>query len=265
MEIPNNIKSVIQRICESEDYWKSKYMAVWGFANEIKKNRSSEWDNIVKLGLPASSKKYQEYKWSELHNILTNQDRIITFEHLQMLFSLFETLLNDVSPILCNRKEYDVSNWEKNNKGMKNFFEDTKLIENSELKELRLAKVTRNCYIHNDSKVDEYWEKTYFEARKKEPILKNEFVDSAFDEFLKQVEDWHKLILNITKKIENKLSDEQFLHFDKQSVKPFTTVISCGTCEAVVLDNQIDKIVNSEKANNKYKSIFNPFRKQKKD
>ncbi len=203
MEIPIIIGSAITRINQSEDRWKAVYMAVWGYYFQIrdKFENTPYWNKPLKFGLPAFPKGFHPYTPSELCSILTSKDEGITFEHLITLFSLFEELLNESSKILCS-KEINASK----KQGMNKFFEENKdIISEQELKELNLAKETRNCYIHNNGRIDQKWIDAYKEARGSSSASKREGLEVGFSSLFHQVEEWHKLIVNLALGIESKI------------------------------------------------------------
>jgi len=205
MDIPNKIKYIIERILKSEDRWKALYMATWGWSYQIKAQfeKTEFWEKTKSFGLPASKNKQHFYKPKELYSILTSRDGEFTIGHLQTLFSLFEELLNEASKILFNF-ELDTSKW----KNMKKFFnqDDTKdILTKKDINELKLAKETRNCFIHNGSKIDKRWLDAYRDARGVPTVSMGSELQKSFSNIFHQIENWHGLIVNITKKIEGKI------------------------------------------------------------
>lgn len=206
MNIPINIKYIIERILESESRWKALYMATWGYSYQIEAQfkGGNFWETPIPFQLPASKYKQYAYKPRELHSILTSRDGEFTIGHLQTLFSLFEELLNEVSKILFGF-ELNTSKW----KNMEDFFNqaDTKgILSTQDINELNLAKKTRNCFIHNGSKIDQEWIDTYQKARRgiSPAGLGDELQKGLLNKF-HQIENWHELIIDITKKIEQKI------------------------------------------------------------
>jgi hypothetical protein len=208
MNIPTNIKYIIERILESESRWKALYMATWGYSYEIKKYKKTKfWKIPIKLGLPASKNGQYTYRPEELHLILTSRDGEFTIGHLQTLFSLLEELLNETSKILFGF-ELNTGRW----KDMKRFFNQTYIKDVfskqnvNELKELKLAKETRNCFIHNGLKVGQKWLNAYRDARKvSSSITLGGDLQKGLGNKFHQIEDWHELIIDITKRIEMKI------------------------------------------------------------
>jgi len=203
MEIPENINNIIQKILESEDKWKALYMATWGFSYNIEgrfKN-TNLWEKKIQFGLPAARKKYHEYEPERLHKILTSKDGEFTLGHLQTLFSLLEELVTELCFFLYSGKEVNAGKFGN----LKNFLLGNKSYETlkigvieDELKELKLAKETRNCFIHNSSKVDKNWLVAYKEARGENRTIKTgDELSIGFH----QIEDWHELIVQITNRI----------------------------------------------------------------
>jgi len=56
---------------------------------------------------------------------------------------------------------------------------------------LKLAKETRNCFIHNGSKVDDRWLKAFFELKGVNSVHK---IGDERPVGFHQVEDWHALL-----------------------------------------------------------------------
>lgn len=216
MKVPENIENIIKRILESEDNWKALYMASWGvvihWLEPAYKNTKC-WKEPIRLGLPASVKGYCQYTPEQLVGILKKKDYEFTLGHLQTLFSLFEELLRETSKVLIGEEIEEIHKWPN----MKGFFEDPLInciISDNELKELHLAKETRNCYIHRDSKVDSDWLNVYKEARGQEnPWVSsgNEFVNAFGKQtetdapLFHQIEKWNDFIVEITKRIREKI------------------------------------------------------------
>jgi len=208
MEIPKDILYIIERINQSEDKWKALYMGTWGCSYQIKNKfeNTPNWDKEVQFGLPAFKNKSHVYTPHQLHSILTSRDGEFTMGHLQTLFSLFEDLLNEASKIICSL-ELDTSKWPN----MKKFFEadDTKdILNGAQIKELKLAKETRNCYIHNGNKIDQKWLDSYIDAKGSPIASIGDDLTKGFPNFFHQIEEWHILVVNTTNKIKNKLEDK---------------------------------------------------------
>jgi hypothetical protein len=92
----------------------------------------------------------------EFYQELTSSDVIFTLEHLIIIFSLFEELIKEVSRVIYN-EELKTYKWEN----IENFLKEKTILTNQELQELKLAKETRNCYVHNGNKIDDKWQKEY--------------------------------------------------------------------------------------------------------
>ena len=204
MEIPKHIDNIMQRILESEERWKANYMRVWGFAtfNLHKRHYNTQrWDEERRFNLPASKQGYQKYSPAKLYSILTSKDSEFTFGHLQTLFSLLEELVTNLCPIICDGQEI----WASSFKNLKKFLLgkcpynkfQTNITED-DVQELKLAKVTRNKFIHNGSKVDETWLECYRETRGENS--KADVNDNLPVNF-HQIEDWHELIVSIVTEI----------------------------------------------------------------
>lgn len=205
MEIPNNILSIVDKINQSEDRWKALYMGTWGFSYQIKAKYENTpyWDKEIPFGLPASKNKNHIYTPHRLHSILTSRDGEFTLGCLQNLFSLFEDLLNEASKILCS-SEFDTSKWPN----MKKFFEETDtrdILTDSQIKELKLAKETRNCYIHNGSKIDQRWLDSYEDAKGSPIASVGDDLRRGFPNLFHQIEEWQILIVDTTNSIKDKI------------------------------------------------------------
>lgn len=209
MEIPSKINNIIQRLLESENDWKALYMASWGcvlFYLEPNFKNTDLWEKPLKFGLPASRKGYQEYTPSQLCEILKSKDGYFTLLHLQTLFSLLEELIGELCPIVCNGENINPSFFENCKKFLsgdtpyQNF--KTK-ISQDEIKELKLIKETRNCFIHNKSMVDTKWIESFKDARGKISITK---IGDELPVNVQQVEEWHELLRQIVSKIKIAIS-----------------------------------------------------------
>ncbi len=209
MEIPSNISSIILRINQSEDNWKAIFMAIWQYAGIIKVQyeNTPNWDSKIEFGLPASKNNSRHsYTFHKLHSILTSRDEDFTLRHLQTLFSLFEELLNEASEILFPQK-LKTYKWDK----MEEFFKNDKtkdILSSEEIKELKLAKMTRNCYIHNGSKIDQPWVDSYKEAKGNSTNLMGQELHSGFPTLFHKIEDWNELIVNTASKIKTKIESQ---------------------------------------------------------
>ncbi|KPJ56552.1 hypothetical protein AMJ49_04555 [Parcubacteria bacterium DG_74_2] len=206
MKIPERINNIIQRIIESEREWKALYMASWGcvlFYLEPRFKNTNLWEEPMKFGLPASKKGYQEYTPSELCGILKSKDTEFTLGHLQTIFSLLEELIEELCLLIFNGKEIKADKFENLKKfllGEKPYERLKTEITDEEIKELKLAKESRNCFIHNNSKVDEKWLEAYKEARTKDSITQ---IGEKLPVDFHQIEDWHDLIIKIVNKAKN--------------------------------------------------------------
>ncbi|MEW6617367.1 MAG: hypothetical protein AB1333_03025 [Patescibacteria group bacterium] len=168
----------------------------------------SPGEEIINLELPAS-KKGHSYKWKpkELYSILTSRDGQFTLGHLQTLFSLFEELLCETSKTLFDL-EINTGKW----KGIETFFSQNSfkdILLPEELGELKLAKETRNCFIHNNSKIDDKWLSAYQGVRETKTLLPDLIgadLDSGLQNTFHEIENWHDLIVDISKRIVEKIS-----------------------------------------------------------
>ena len=170
------ILAIIQKIQESEDIWKAQYMAMWNFIYYLQGRGNFDekfWKEKLKLGLPASEKKYYEISPERLVNTLGPRDNELKYIHLVNLFSLFESIPTK------NRDS---------------------VLSNEEVKELELAKETRNCYVHGN-KIDDKWLKAYQKARGKPTVRRDDELDRGFTEMFHEIEKWTKLIIDVSHRI----------------------------------------------------------------
>jgi hypothetical protein len=65
---------------------------------------------------------------------------------------------------------------------------------------LKLAKETRNCFIHNDSKVDEPWLKAFKEVNGRDSTAQ---IGDELPVNFHQIEGWHELIIEIVDEIKD--------------------------------------------------------------
>jgi len=208
MEISSSILSITSRINQSEDRWKALYMATWGYSYQIKAQfeNTDNWDKKLEFGLPASKNNNRHvYTPHQIHSILTTRDGEFTLGNLQVLFSLFEDLLKEASKILCS-SELDTSKWQN----IKQFFdENNDIISETQLKELKLAKETRNCYIHTSGKIDQRWIDAYKEAKGNPIGLIGDELEKGFPNLFYQIEEWNELIVILTNNIKSKIGNKQ--------------------------------------------------------
>ena len=67
---------------------------------------------------------------------------------------------------------------------------------------MKLAKKTRNCFIHNGSKVDEKWLERYRETRGESS---NADINDKLPVSFHQVEDWNDLVVRVVNEIRDAL------------------------------------------------------------
>jgi len=199
-----DILLVLDKINKSENVWKAQYMAIWNYIFYLRKEyeNTSLWKEKIPFGLPASRKGNYPFIPGELVDILGSIDSELQFVHLVNLFSLFGTLLNESSKILC-------PNVEKNkhkNVSMEKFFDNVKILSPGQIKELKLAREARNCYIHNKNKIDTKWINSYTEVRGKILVKEGDDIKDIFPN-LYQIEDWHQLIRNTSNEIEKQIKN----------------------------------------------------------
>jgi hypothetical protein len=206
MKIPEKTNNIIQRIRKSEDEWKALHMGAWGYAKfylEPKFKNTDKWEKPRPFRLPASNKGYQEYTPAGLYGILTSKDTEFTLGHLQTLFSLLEELIDELCPIVCNGQEIKSYKFEKLTEfllGIKPYQNFQTNITEDRIKELKLAKETRNCFIHNDSKVDEPWLKAFKEVNGRDSTAQ---IGDELPVNFHQIEGWHELIIEIVDEIKD--------------------------------------------------------------
>lgn len=211
MKVPINILSIIEKINKSEDDWKAIYMANWRFSYWLRENfeNTQKWDEKQEFGLPAFKKGHHDYTPSQLYIIVTSKDIKTTYEHLIILLSMFEALLEETSKFLCSPK-FKINH---NGSNISGFFEDenTKdILEEGELNELFLAKETRNCYLHHGGKINDKWIKYYKDTKGTSLVSEGDDLNKGFQEgkpYL-QIEEWHNLIVDITNRIKSKIEEK---------------------------------------------------------
>jgi hypothetical protein len=151
MEIPDNIKNIIQLLMASEKRWKAQYMATWHYAYylEAAYKNTPYWDKKLELGLPASKQKFYSFTPNELNDIVRSKDGEFTLGHLQTLFSLFEELISEVCPVLYPGKSLDASRFGDIRGFLKaegDFAGLTKFVTDSEFDEVELAKKNKKLF-----------------------------------------------------------------------------------------------------------------------
>lgn len=201
MEIPDSIQDIMLRIEDSEKSWKAYYMAVWGYAHEYLHTNFKKplWDKKLKFCLPRSKQGFHYYSPKELAHILTTKDDELALIHLQHLFSLFEELISrislEINGIKLNKKNY--------HKLAPNIVERFNLTA-TEKNELKLARETRNYFIHKDSKIDTDWIDIFQKIRGENPkLVEGMDLSIALEGAFEAVEEWHVLFLKIIEKIKD--------------------------------------------------------------
>ena len=186
MELPEEILSITEKIKKSELNWKMRYCVCWmqsyPLKEELEKNPERGKDKVT-LNLPAFKRKPDLTK-EEYYKELTSNDIPFTLEHLVILFALFDELKTTASKILGKGETEKTSHKE----------------------ELKLARETRNCYVHNGSRIDRKWIDAYKQARNKD-AKEGERISNSLPEFYYQIEKWHDLIIELTDEIETKIKN----------------------------------------------------------
>ena len=83
-----------------------------------------------------------------------------------------------------------------------------RILSDSQIKELKLAKKTRNCYIHNGNKIDQSWLDAYREAKGNSIASVGDNLQNGFPNLFHQIEDWHSLIVETTNKIKDLIKNK---------------------------------------------------------
>jgi len=144
-------------------------------------------NDSVGVQLPAFDNPFSYTSVRDLRKIYTGQDDYIGYAHLIYLISIFDVLLDTVTPDSCNSFLIKIG------------------VEKNDIAELNLARQTRHCHAHKESKADSRWIKAYRKAKlQKSPIESGELVKKAFYrnghyKLLQQIEDWQDLIIKISK------------------------------------------------------------------
>lgn len=203
--IPDKINNIYNSIINCEDNWKAIYMAAWGYSKCVllPMKDTGLWEKEIQFGLPASKNRYHSYSPKGLYKILTSKDTEFTLGHLQTLFSLFEEYINEIIEYYLsvqNSAVWKFKNLEKLLRSDPPFEKLNLHLGKAEINELRLAKETRNCFIHNNSKVDQKWIEAYKTTKGNEPSYR---LGDRFELMFEEIEDWHGLILNITRTIKH--------------------------------------------------------------
>lgn len=134
-----------------------------------------------------------------MSGILKSKDHEFTLGHLQTLFSLFEELIDEVGSSIykVDIRAGRFENLEKFLKGDAPCNLKT-MVTGDEIKELKLAKETRNCFIHNNSRVDQKWLDAFNFVR---PATSTTQIGDNLPISFSQIEDWNELILKVVTKI----------------------------------------------------------------
>jgi len=129
------------------------------------------------------------------------------------MFSLLEELVNLACPHICinisivasdfSQLEYFISadkSYGINKQGRKR----APLL--SDTRELKLAKKTRNCFIHDGGKISDDWIRAYEALKTPCPYNIGDKLPPEVT-FIQKIEDWHELIVNIANQIETEIQN----------------------------------------------------------
>ena len=215
MQVSQDIREVLLRIRESEDRWKALYMASWSYALqtlEPKFKPTSLWTQRIFFALPYSKNKGHYFIPEKLHRILTNKDDEFSLGHLQDMFSLLEELINLACPHICRNISIVASDFpqveyfllaDKSYKMNKQGHKRVPLLP--DMRELKLAKETRNCFIHGGN-ISDAWIKAYTAIKNPCPYTFGNKLPREVTA-IQKIEDWHELIVKIANQIETEIQN----------------------------------------------------------
>ena len=214
--VPEELKDLLAEIEHNKRKWKSLYMGVWGYSFqvldiEIKEGRG---DVVRVLGLPASKYKCTLYTPNELKGYLTDYDRDIHANQVFKIFTLLENYLFKYyqlteKPELRKQPSQPLRfGWipkfirSRFNKGsinftyfwqMKKYLKNKGFASDAELNELKLAKETRNCFIHFGGMIDKKWLIAYKKTFRRGKHNLNDKIKTPFSD----LEDWTDIFIKI--------------------------------------------------------------------
>ena len=202
-----NILSIIDRINDMEKVWIIPYGIIWNYYFCLKKRfeGTKEWEKeIIKTTLPASKREIYVHSPESICSTIPKIDPILTMNHLVVMIALFQELVNETAklifPDLKPNKYGDVSIQDFLNKN-----KTKNILNKMEREQITLAKKTRDCYIHHDSKTDSRWVKSFKDiyniAVPEEIQIQDIFQNKLGKDFFHQVEDWYELMMKISNTI----------------------------------------------------------------
>ncbi len=234
MEIPKNIPKIIKKIEENKKRLRLLEAILWRycltpFKKEFSRDASLRNQGAI-INLPNAEVRQSKITKGEIYTLLGEVSAELPENHLIRLCSLFENLINEILkidsfsiykkdqvyqkilglPIKIKRykKERLKEIWSFSD--IESFFKDKKtekILSGEEMKELKLIYLTRNNYIHRGGLVDSKWIKYYEGIGKKKDAKEGELVRKVFEDFFPEVEKWNGLIIEVSRRIENRIKE----------------------------------------------------------
>ena len=194
----SEIEKIIILLEDSKKIWKTQIVVFWDYAGKVLKDLEDQ--TPIDINLPAFDNPKITLTAKELRNICISQEEYLAYSHLTYIFTLFGILTTDV-----NKQNLKIDSFLKNNG-----------VIDQDIREITLARETRNGYVHYMSKAHNDWIEAYNKAKpKKSPIkegdpIKNAFVGNAQNKLLQQIYDWHELLIKTSRTIVQKNSINRF-------------------------------------------------------
>ena len=192
------LKQIIKWVRDSKDAMRIKY-EVWNRSKEIvkKHKKKRSWtQKVIVSRITASTKPLVRYTPERFNELLINRDHETAVNHLVWILSLWEALIKHVLV-----KKYRVPKKimkETKIDGFLLFLSFKRFISKKERRELKVAQVFRNSFVHNGGQATEKEIRYYKNLRKgKRPLV----VNGILNPNLRDIEPWNDMIINSTEKM----------------------------------------------------------------
>jgi len=225
--VPEQLKALLIEIEHNRRKWKSLYMAVWGLPLYYLTPcliDQGKGDKVVIWGLPAAKHKSVLYTPRELRGYLTDYDKDIHIGQVIKIFTLLEDYLFAYYGVTENPERDSfkrrlikympnfVLNLFSLKTGpvdftlfgkLKRYLKCKNFASNQEIKELELAKETRNCFVHRRGLIDKRWLRAYKRTGRKEDYKTGDRAPSPFSDLENWTDIMIKIVTNSIKQFNN--------------------------------------------------------------
>ncbi|MDO8634147.1 MAG: hypothetical protein Q7K34_02535 [archaeon] len=175
------VKDLIDLLEKSKKRFRPHLVVFWDYKAKVLDSLNNETSLLVNL--PEFNPPSIQTTAGELQTIYRSQDDYVGYSHLIHIVAIFDVIIKIVNP------------------GHLDKFLKKLGIKDKEIAEVWLARQTRHCHIHNNSKANKSWIKAYMNAKNNQTsITKGIEIKNVFNSpsFLQQIEDWQDLIIKIS-------------------------------------------------------------------